>query len=899
MDVRIAAGIERFQILSMSRKALQNAVREEIRTNPVLGPVPRDNGGHGSEYEIYDARLIRDCWHVEARNPVSRLLRQVESLEHAGLRVPGDTRDFGDQLIRARYLLAVIQEREDIFKAVVLYLLEREKEFVLSGKLHGGMNVRSVAEVLGLHPLSVQSAKKNIRVRTPSGEFPISQFFDNEEEETVLPAGNSRILDPDGTGKVSEICLIAPTEELAARNREVCRLYGKQVDVCIANLEEAVPVVRKLSARGARIFISRKGTRKSIVEQGDWPVLDIGPDLADYIPALQKASAVKGKVAFFSYGVIQEDVRVICNLMGIDALFYSFYQQNQCEGIVQEAVRAGAVLGIGGANTAKPAARLGFPHYVTENSQLSVLQAIESAEQLLKLQKEEAAKQEELKVLVERYDLALKYTHDAIFVVGEEGQIEVMNQAAEPLAGREGQPAVGRPFLEAVRDHGIDSVLKSGKSELNRIVRLRGNAYNSNLVPIVVDGRIRGVHATYQDVRALQNDEQNVRMKLAEKGLVAKHHFEDIIGESPKLKRAVRMAKRFASADVTVLIHGETGTGKELFAQSIHNASPRAGGPFVAVNCGALPKDILEAELFGYAEGAFTGARKGGKMGLFEMAHNGTIFLDEIGEMPMETQVQLLRVLQEREIRRLGSDRVTPVNIRVIAATNRNLLDEIKRGTFRQDLFFRINVLNIEVPPLRERREDIAPICENLLSQLMPCGPEEKRLLSQVLQERRDYGWPGNVRQLFNLAERLYVLRTQGEDPEFIKTVLRSFSMEPGPEEEKTEEEKTEQEKTGEEKTEREKAEQETSEHVRTGQAHAVGPEEPEPADSGYAQEEGLYEPEEGLYEPEKAERDRILAVLRQTGYSMAGTAELLGINRSTLYRKMKRLGLENRRRIK
>ncbi len=212
----------------------------------------------------------------------------------------------------------------------------------------------------------------------------------------------------------------------------------------------------------------------------------------------------------------------------------------------------------------------------------------------------------------------------------------------------------------------------------------------TNRVPIVVDGEVMGVVATFQDVEKFQRMEASVRKKLRAKGHVAKFRFEDIIGTSQAIMNAIGTAKLYARVNSTLLLLGESGTGKELFAQSIHNSSERRDNPFVAVNCAALPGSLLESELFGYVEGAFTGARKGGSPGLFEMAHTGTIFLDEISEMQPNLQALLLRVLQEKEVTRIGGDSVIPVDVRIIAATNRDLYAMVEKGLFREDLYYRL-----------------------------------------------------------------------------------------------------------------------------------------------------------------------------------------------------------------
>ncbi|MCX7781786.1 MAG: sigma 54-interacting transcriptional regulator, partial [Negativicutes bacterium] len=218
------------------------------------------------------------------------------------------------------------------------------------------------------------------------------------------------------------------------------------------------------------------------------------------------------------------------------------------------------------------------------------------------------------------------------------------------------------------------------------------------------------------------------------------------------------LAELYAATDSAILIQGESGTGKELFAQSIHNASKRKNGPFVAVNCAAIPEQLLESELFGYEGGAFTGARKEGKQGLFELAHNGTIFLDEIGEIAKSLQARLLRVLQEKEIMRVGGDKIIPINIRIISATNQDLKLRTEQGAFREDLFYRLNVFNIVLPPLRERKEDIAILARNFLQKFAGNLPDYDQPVSELMPLLTSYDWPGNIRELSNFMERLAML---------------------------------------------------------------------------------------------------------------------------------------------
>jgi len=267
-----------------------------------------------------------------------------------------------------------------------------------------------------------------------------------------------------------------------------------------------------------------------------------------------------------------------------------------------------------------------------------------------------------------------------------------------------------------------------------------------------------GLVATLQELGSAQ--------KLAHRlvGSPARFRFENLLGESPELQDCLRDARRGASSDLPVLITGESGTGKEMLAQAIHNASPRAGQPFVGVNVAAIPRELLESELFGYERGAFTGAREGGKAGKFEVADRGTIVLDEVGDMPLEMQAKLLRVLQERTIQRLGGNKEIPLRARVIATTHRDLERAVAEGAFRLDLFHRIRVLHLRLPPLRERRGDIPLLVEHYLRRYAErVGRRPIRVAPLVLEWLVAYEWPGNVRELANLIEGEACLMSAGE----------------------------------------------------------------------------------------------------------------------------------------
>ncbi len=647
------------------------------------------------------------------------------------------------------------------------------------------------------------------------------------------------------TESVPAICLIAPTETMRGKALKLVQEHQLTVGVYLAGIEDARPLAARLAAQGAVIFVSRRGVARNLEEKYPNQVVNVGNPLPDFIPSMEQAAHEHGKIAFFSYRRSRSDLETLCYLMRLDASFYTFSDNRECRERVAQAIREGAVLGIGGADSNRCSEELGLRHLVVESSEQAILEGIERAYQMLRLSDLERRKKMELRIQLERHKTVLNYTHDAVLAINEDGKIDVLNQQAERLLRTTEKSALGKPVELILPDTNLRHTLEGGGIELDQLLNINGTMVNINRVPILVDGRPMGAVATFQDVNTLMDSEKKIRLKLHEKGLTAKYSFQDILGQSASLQKTISMARKYARSNSTVLIRGETGTGKELFAQSIHNASPRANGPFVAINCGSLPQNLLEAELFGYVDGAFTGAHKGGKMGLFEVAHEGTIFLDEIGEMPLETQVHLLRVLQEKEIRQIGGDSVVPVDIRVVAATNRDLPAMVAQGSFREDLYYRLNVLNLEIAPLRERKEDLREICRHTFERFLGSDTPYADLVDQLLDWMQQYDWPGNVREVNNLVERISVLITQGERPEEVLRYVRLLLV-PGAE----------------------KAAKNDAGKPAAGSA---------PAQSA-----------------DEWQQKRILQALQENNYELTRTAEALGIGRTTLWRHMKKYGLQH-----
>lgn len=343
-------------------------------------------------------------------------------------------------------------------------------------------------------------------------------------------------------------------------------------------------------------------------------------------------------------------------------------------------------------------------------------------------------------------------------IVNRKGKIKEVNLAAQAMMGKS---------LEEMQGQNISDYLGS-QIPYTQAMLETGRSYRD--VELLLTGRQHNLHAVLSGI-PFRNKEgvikggiiffspmENIHLLVNRfSGARANYSFNDIITNSDSMDEAIHLARMAAVSVSNVLLEGESGTGKEVFAQAIHNESQRRHGPFVAVNCGAIPRELIGSELFGYIEGAFTGARKGGRPGKFELANGGTLFLDEIGDMPLEQQVALLRVLQEKHITRIGDSRIIPVEVRVICATNKNLWQEVEAGNFRADLYYRLNVININIPPLRQRQEDIMLLFDYFLSKFQLgqnslLDKEERKKIEDYLQR---YTWPGNIRELQNVVERM------------------------------------------------------------------------------------------------------------------------------------------------
>lgn len=353
--------------------------------------------------------------------------------------------------------------------------------------------------------------------------------------------------------------------------------------------------------------------------------------------------------------------------------------------------------------------------------------------------------------LESQFEILISILDEGIIAINEKDHIFAYNSKVEEILGVKKNLVLGKCVKDVLPFIPFEECRKNLYEIKSRLIKVMDTDISLTVTPVIRGGKYIGAFALLRRFTDEEYKQHKLRIQLLNKGHKAKYVFSDIIGSSQSMKRAVDISKKMATTNGSILITGESGTGKELFAHAIHNHSPRRDFPFVAINCAAIPDNLLESELFGYDEGAFTGAKKGGKLGLFEFAHKGTLFLDEIEGMSANLQVKLLRVIQEKEVLRVGGNKIISVDVRIIAATNENLVTLVENGSFRKDLYYRLNTLPIQLPPLRDRGDDIILLFNKIISEL-----GGKFVLSKEAEKAfMQHNWNGNVRELRNYVEYL------------------------------------------------------------------------------------------------------------------------------------------------
>ncbi|MGX9932378.1 sigma 54-interacting transcriptional regulator [Virgibacillus salarius] len=496
-----------------------------------------------------------------------------------------------------------------------------------------------------------------------------------------------------------------------------------------------------------------------------------------------------------------------------------------------------------------------LPGYIVSDES-GKLEGVLTEKELLLYHKELTQKVKKTEDLMKWYELIFNTAYEGLTVVDENGVIQLFNEAYSRYVGVPKDAAVGQHASNVIDNTRLPVVLKTGVPERSQAHRLQGQDLVVHRIPIWKDNKIIGAAGilVYEGLTEIQQviqrmeqlhkrDEHNYQLKQVSNFLDSAINFEDILGDSPAISNAKKIARKAASSKATVLITGESGVGKEQFAKAIHYAGDTKAGDFISVNCAAIPEGLMESELFGYTKGAFTGADREGKAGKFELAHNGTIFLDEIGDMSLRMQAKILRVLQEKKVERVGGNQPIPLNFRLITATNKNLTQMVHDGKFREDLYYRLYVIPIDIPPLRERKNDIPIIIAHKLQQLAKVYQANvKTIDQQLLKLMYKYDWPGNIRELMNILERLFVL-TDGEHISF--NALPEFL------------------------------------HIELQKEGTLAP------------VQSLKKRRELLAEASKEEQELIKQTLEQVKGNKSQAAKLLGVSRATLYNKISRYALD------
>lgn len=510
-----------------------------------------------------------------------------------------------------------------------------------------------------------------------------------------------------------------------------------------------------LQEKGAKAVIARAGGYKHIKGTVDIPILHLKITTIDILQAIKKARKYSKEIVLVIWEKIYFDYNSWKDIINTEITLEIFKERGEIKERVRKYLYKKDDVVIVGSGIASGLAR----EYEMDNvfinaSKESIYEIIKYTKELVDNLYKEKLKNEVLKT-------TLDGVHDAVVAIDYNQEIILYSQRAKELLRKDSKDVMGKKILDTLPElEFMVDVLRSKVDKHGKIKYLKNLIITTNTSILNVDGHIHGVLCSFQDITKLQKLEKKIRYELNKKGLYAKYKFDDIVAVDSFSKEIIEKAKKIGKSDSTVIIYGESGTGKEMIAQSMHNISKRGDSPFVAINCAAISETLLESELFGYEEGAFTGARKGGKPGLFELAHGGTIFLDEINSISSNLQAKFLRVLEEKEVMRIGSDYVIPLDIRIIAAANEELKRKVIEGTFRRDLFYRLNILEVNIPSLWERRKDIMPLFKHFLRELSEHNYEDKELdINKKIEEKLvGYNWPGNVRELRNIAQRFLLL---------------------------------------------------------------------------------------------------------------------------------------------
>lgn len=539
---------------------------------------------------------------------------------------------------------------------------------------------------------------------------------------------------------------------------EVAPAYAGVAEVAVLDkmYDDAVQGIGSLrQSAGVDAVVSAGSNGSFLRDHLDLPVVLVKPDGFDLLHGLARAAGKSRRIALVTYGALSPELQLFNERFALQLEIRAYNGEAEAEACVQELADKGVDTIVAPGLVVDLARARGMEGMLLY-SQGAVREAMAAAIDIARVARQESARREKLNTI-------LGQLKDGVVAVDPDERIEAVNPAMEAFIGLPAEQLLGQRLSALHGELSLAQTLRTGTPEVEQVQQVNGQTTVVTRLPIIEQGRQTGAVLVCQDPLVIQRLDRSLRARARPSASHAKYGLANLVGESDALRSVRRRAQSCAQSGATVLIVGESGTGKELLAQGIHNASARQAQPFVAINCAAFPESLLESELFGYVEGAFTGSSRGGKTGLFEAAHTGTIFLDEIGEMPLSLQTRLLRVLQEREVLRIGATVPTPVDLRVIAATHRDLARRVAEGSFRQDLYYRLNILVVRLPPLRERHGDLPLLARHLADKIaLRLGDRrlaDDALVQALVEAGRQYTWPGNIRELENLIERIMVFR--------------------------------------------------------------------------------------------------------------------------------------------
>jgi len=548
-----------------------------------------------------------------------------------------------------------------------------------------------------------------------------------------------------------KVDIIAPYTEMRNDAEEIIAEFGLNAYVVDGDLKEGVKAARAAVNNGAEAIVSRSGTAFLIAKSVEIPVVGVEISPYDVVRCLAAFKGYSGPIGVIGFQKLVYGCSSIGGVLGLDLREIVLTSEEEMPAKIAEAASQGIKAVLGGATGVNLAAKFGVRGVLLTSGKEALAKAIHDALRIADVRIREKERAELLKLLVNS-------SQAGIIAIDRNERVTLFNPAAEKIIGIQGNDIIGSKILHKLPDSELPNMMWNKPVELESLRKFQDKLVVVKRFAIKINNETIGAFESLQDITEIQRLDQLVRQRLHATGLVARSTLDNIAGTCPPIQALKQKAKKYARAEASLLIMGESGTGKEILAQGIHNCSSRSKGPFVAINCAALPESLLESELFGYAEGAFTGAKKGGKQGLFELAHRGSIFLDEIGEMPLPLQSRLLRVLQEHSVLRVGGNSIIPIDVRVIASTNRNIHELIEKGQFRQDLYYRINTLTLFMPPLRDRPGDIPVLVEYFIKKHARINPLVQAIDAKALKLLETYYWPGNVRELEHAVERLLIL---------------------------------------------------------------------------------------------------------------------------------------------